>query len=239
VTHPTSALQIAAAPIATLANPDVSASALALAKLTNSEALMIGNDDKALAAMSQIMQSSPDIMAMEKDYPGIMIEMAKAAMPVTNQDLRDRLPTLWDRQAALYSETFTASELEVLIRFYGSPTGEKLLRGLQQHLKPEASITEARQTEGFTFGANSALKDIQAAVPDVIKDMDQGDRGLMALLGKSSAFPKLQAIAPRTQQIALDWINEPSPEADARMDAVMQAVVEARLGTSKSSEPGS
>ncbi len=205
--------------------------ALKLAQILNSEANIIGDeksDEQAIAIMSQFVASSAELSALEKETPGFMLALGREILPIANRSMRERLPGLHRRQAALYGATFSLAELDVLIEFYGSPTGAKLITVLMAKVKPTAMIAEASKSEDFTFGEQAALKDIRSTVPDIMRSMTKDDNAALVRFAQSGLAPKIRAMAAQTQKIAIDWMNEEAPwEAKATDEAV--ALVMARF----------
>lgn len=198
-----------------------------LATILNSEANIIGDDkseEAALALMDQFVAASPELTELEKDMPGFMLALGREILPIANRSMRERLGELHRRQAALYVATFTPSELDVLIQFYSSPTGTKLISVLMAKVKPTAMIAEAAKSEEFKFGEQAVLKDIHATLPDVLRSMTKEDQIVLMRFAQTSAGPKIRAIAPQTQKIAIDWMNEEAPWEAAAIDEAVARV---------------
>jgi hypothetical protein len=222
------------APARTAASPDpaVAERATRLAAMLNSEAIIVGNaksDEEALKWIAPLWGSQEDLAALEKQHPGISIALAREVMPIINRSARERLGELHRRQAALYAATFTATELDALIAFYGSPTGTKLIAAMLANLKPNAMIAEASKSEDLRFGADSALKDIRSTGPEIARVMDEADKAALARLSTSGLAPRLRALGPKTQTIALEWYDEEAPWEEAEIEKAV-ARVYARFG---------
>lgn len=234
MTPPTAAQQL---PVATpSSSPEVAERSLALAQILNSEAIIIGDtktDAEAIQFIQQLWGSREDLIDLEKENPGITRALAQELMPIVDRSARERLPELHQRQAALYSAHFDANELDTLVAFYRSPTGMKLVNAMMDNVKPKAIVAEASQSEDFKFGAESALKDIRAAVPDAVKAMDATDQAVLIRFAQSGVAPKLRMLAPKTQQVAIDWMGEEAPWEAAASEKAVERVL-ARFGLEKS-----
>lgn len=224
---------IAAYPVVTQAQATATDSVRAdraqkLAAILNSETNIIGDDksdEAALALIDQFVAASPELTALEKEMPGFMLALGREILPIANRSMRERLPELHRRQAGFYAANFTTAELDTLIQFYSSPTGTKLISVLMAKIKPTAMIEEAGKSEDFKFGEQAALKDIRATVPEVMRSMTDEDQAALMRFARSSAAPKLRAIAPQTQKIVIDWMNEEAPwEAAATDEAVARVM---------------
>jgi hypothetical protein len=221
--------------VATRADPAVAERAIKLAAMLNSDAIIVGNaksDEEALALISQLWGSQEDLAGLEKRYPGISVALAREVMPIINRSARERLGELHRRQAALYAANFTAAELDTLIAFYGSPTGIKLIATMLASIRPNAVIAEASKSDDLRFGAESVLKDIRSAEPEIERAMDETDKAALTKLATSGLIPRLKALAPQTQTIALKWYDEEAPWEAAEIEKAMERVL-ARFGKKK------
>lgn len=214
----------------------VAEKAAVLARILNSEAIIIGDaasDAKVFELIPQLLQATPELAELEKKYPGITQDIARAMLPITNRSARERLPQLWERQAALYAASFTLAELDRLIEFYSSTTGVKMIRIMLATNKSKHMVAEAVKSPELKFGASSVLADIRETVPDMLKQLDRQDQAAILALTKTGVMAKLQALAPRTQQIAIDWFAESAPWEDAEIESAMTRIVERRVGAEK------
>jgi len=222
----------AAPPPVTQTDAAVAVRAMALAKTLNGDAIIIGDDKsdaKAVKMATELMATNEDIKALEAEYPGISLEMARGMMPIINRSARERLPVLWQRQADLYGKYLSASELDTLNAFYLSPTGQKLISAMMANIDPKAMVAEAKRSDDFKISASSVLTDIKAAVPDMLKQMDDTDTAALEKLGRSGVLTKMKALAPATQTTVLAWMDESAPWEDAEIEKVTEAIVRRRI----------
>ncbi len=207
--------------------------AMLLAKTLNSEDIIIGDatsDEKATEFMLQLFGSQEELQEVEREHPGIGKELAAAALPIINRYMLQRLPQLQQRQADLYAANFDAPQLSILVDFYTSATGQKMIKSMTSRVKPVAMMAEATMSDDFKISANSVLKDIRATVPGILSDMNETDQNALAKLMQSELLPKLQALAPQTQAIALDWMQEYAEGEEQEIDKVIEAIIENRVG---------
>lgn len=208
------------------------AKSITLAGILNSESIIIGadkSDAKAEALMLELMASDPDMTEIEIEHPGVGMEMAKATLPIINKYLRQRLPDLHARQSALYRANFSESELNTLIEFYSSATGQKMIAVMLEQLKPDAMMKEAKGSEDYRISADSALKDISRTVPSIVDSLDDTDIKALNALMETGLLPRLQKIAQQTQQIALDWMNESAPGEDEEIEDAAITTITRRM----------
>lgn len=215
-------------------DPVVAERAMALARVLNSEQIIIGDsgsDQRALALAAQIMAGNPDFAALDKEYPGISRELMEALLPLINRSSRERLPQLWERQAALYGRNFNAGELQTLILFYQSPTGQKLIRLMMDKMDSTRSVAELSKRGDVSAGA--VLADVQATGQKVAAEMDETDKAALLRLIGSGLMPRIQAISLETQQLALSWYDESAPWEEEAMEKAILRIVEKYEGTQK------
>lgn len=206
--------------------------ALQLAKILNSEAIIVGDavtDEKATEFMLQLFGTQEEMQKVESEHPGIGKELAAAALPIINRHMLQRLPQLQERQAELYAANFAAPQLSILVDFYSSTTGQKLIKSMISNVQPKAMLAEAATSDDFKISASSALKDIRDTVPTIISDMDETDQKALVKFAQSGLLPKLQALAPQTQTVALDWMQEYAEGEEREIENAIEAVFENRI----------
>lgn len=199
-----------------------------LARILNSEALIIGDaksDAQVIALVEQLFAGNAELAALQKEYPGIGQEMMVAILPILNKSSRDRLPVLWERQSALYAANFTAPELDTLIAFYSSPTGQKMVQLMQAQLKPTNSIAEMAKHPDFKASPSAVLSDVSATVPKILESLDDSDKAALRKLMQSGLLDKLKALSLSTQKIALDWYDETAPGEEEAIEAALMQVL--------------
>ncbi len=229
------------APVASAAksvSPEIETKALSLAKILNSEPIIIGDatdDSKAKGMLKTLAQSSPELGEMERNYPGILDEIATAILPIINKSMQQRLPELQRRQAALYAQNLDAAELDYLIKFYTSSTGQKMIQIMLANVKSEAMIAEASSNPDSRVSGEAALKDVQATVPAIMNAMTPEDKRALVEFSLSSALPKVQRMALQTQKNALTWMDESAPGEEGAIMEAMTTIIEkyAQAGTKK------
>lgn len=96
------------------------------------------------------VQDRPEI---QKDWDAIM--------PVIIKGANDRVSEFADKIAAIYADNFTVSELNDLIAFYQSPTGQKFIARQQ-------TIAVASMTVGQQFG-QELVTDLKQEITDELR----------------------------------------------------------------------
>lgn len=208
--------------------------ALTLARLLNSETMVIGptdTPDKATQVMGEMVAQNADMKAMEARHPGFTRAIGEAIMPIVVRSMRERLPELWRRQAHVYGARFSDSELETLNAFYASPTGRKILDTMQKAMGYKAMIAEAAASPDFRFSAESVQKDKAEAAQTMVKALDAGDMTVLAMLQKTGLVDRIKAMSPVTQANVLEWYDEQTPWEEAETEKAMAGVM-TRFGAS-------
>ena len=174
--------------------------------------------------MAQLFGTNEEMKDAESNYPGIGTELADAVLPIINGYMRARLPQLHETQTALYTRTFSSSELETLIAFYASPTGQKVIQLMNASLKPKAMLAKAQASEDFKITSSSALSDIRDTGPAILAGLKPEDHFVLQKFGRSGLVDRMKAVAPQTQTIALEWMAEYAPGEEAETDMIVQAI---------------
>ena len=117
--------------------------ALMLARLLYPETLIV-NAARTDVMVAQLLASDPKMQAREERHPGIVHAIAEAVQPLRVRSMRERMPVLWQRQAAIYGAAFTDAELATLNRFYATPAGQALVATMQSGTVPPTMTNEAR-----------------------------------------------------------------------------------------------
>lgn len=214
-------------PTEDIASLDSKALSVQLASVLNSEAIIIGDattDQKATELMLQLFGTQEEMKTIEADYPGIGKELADAILPIVNRYMRQRLPQLQAQQAQLYADNFSAAELKTLIDFYTSPTGQKMIASMTSRIQPKAMMQEASQSEDFQFSAGAALKDIRDTVPGILSDLGEEDRETLVQFARSGVLPKLQALGPKTQAIAISWNQQYAENEEREIEQIVESI---------------
>ncbi len=209
--------------------------ARALAEILGAPDIVVGGDlNRQSDAMAAIWRAVPQMAALEARSPGILDEFAAAITPIAADLLRGRTRDLQDRYAAIYADVFTAPEIDTLIDFYTSSTGQKLIHAMLDNVDYDAISDDLVESGMKSVSTRAALTDIYATLPAVMKTMTSADRAVLAVFEKTSVFARVEALAPRIQRAYLDWSLAIPPEGQARIAAAMKPIAERRLGESPS-----
>lgn len=207
------------------------AKALKLAGLLNSEAIIIGDDAsdaKTATLMQELFSSNPDLAELDRDDPGVVKEMARVVLPIINKYMRVRLPELQARQSDLYFRNFSEQEIDRLIAFYTSPTGQRMITLMMDNLQPNAVIEQLKSSGDLKISSESALTDIRRTAPAIMAAMTEADLKELETLMQSGLLVRMKMIANETQTIALTWMDESAPGEEEEIEEAMSALFEHR-----------
>jgi hypothetical protein len=192
-----------------------------LAQVLNSEA-MIERQVATFADMFVAMLSSdPDVAALEKEYPGAIQVMTKAALPVVTAATRKSMPQLWDRLAALYAANLDEAELREAIAFYSGPIGMRVIAAINAHADLTPMMRDAVASENGTVSSGAMRETLGKTVAIAVKALAPADRNALAQFNFTPAGSRLNGLKPQVVQIATEWTNAPDPELDAQVEAVV------------------
>lgn len=165
-----------------------------------------------------------DLKALEADYPGILDAMWEACEPILRRYSEQEDPALIARLSDLYVARLTRSEIDALIRFYSTPTGEKLVRTMYESAdyRPilRASLDD-RATTAEDIG--EVQKNARGAV---LKSVTEADHAALEDLGRSISLTKANALGAEVRQLMASWMNEPDSEMDAAIEAALLPAME-------------
>jgi Uncharacterized protein conserved in bacteria (DUF2059) len=234
--------QVAAAPMpppASLPTDTVRRSkALELARLLNPESSVIDESgDEYVKATRQLLIARGKLNDLEARYPGVIEAMLRASVATMNAQMHKRVPVLWDRMADIYLDAFSMPELDQLLAFYGSPTGQRIMTSFDRRLKPKAMMNDMVKNDDFSVSVGSLKSDLADTVPGVVRDMTSADKAALMKFMQTSAFRKINATSGRIQQALLSWMQEESPEEADELEGVMSDAMKAYM-RKKDSETG-
>ena len=216
----------AQAPAPAAADPQASL-ALELAKLVSpSEALLELVIASARTAFFGALNSDPESQALEKDHPGIGQAVWDALEPEARRAAVESAPQLWEKIARVYTKNLTPAETRALIDFYGSPTGQKAIRAMYASVDMAPMFKDAIDSPDGQISAGSLAKGQRAAAAQAVSAMGPEDEAALLALSRAIPLAKLLAVGQDVQKATLEYLNEPDPENDARIEALVSETME-------------
>jgi hypothetical protein len=203
------------------------AAALALAKMVAPlEAHVEAELELARTGVLKLPEANDEARALEAEYPGIHQAMWTAMEPELRASLTSDLPKLWERLARVYKDMLSPPQMQALARFYATPTGQRMLHTIATEADPTPLVEAAFVDPESKISKEVFEKSNAAGRAAFVASLGEADRPALEQLGRIVPLARLNAVGARVQQVALEWINEEDPAADARLDAVVQPVVE-------------
>jgi hypothetical protein len=209
--------------------------AIALAKFTNSEAKIqsqiLGTIEVTLP---QMLRSDAQFSALEKAYPGLIAVIVESLKPKMLAAYAQKTPLLWERLGSLYANNLTSAELNQMMAFYKSPTGQKVLTGFSQTGNNANILKQTRETGGADMdklGA-AAQRDLAATARKVSASFTDTERVAIFKFENSPLGVKLAKLVPQVQRTVIEWDVYFTPEqmndfASTRAAAVTAFIAEA------------
>jgi len=218
-------------PVADVANeapadPAAKAAALRLASLLYSEdsqmrmAGQIADNELAPA-----FRANDDLKKLDSQYPGFTEEVIKQLKPAFLRFTKDQLPSYQGRIALLIAGRLNAEEIEDLTKFYLTPTGQKLLNGMQQNATAGTTIKESLTDPDKPTSYAAVVADHKAAQGATRKLVDESDKAALVDFARKPYFTRVAALGPAMRKLEQDFANEPAPEFEAEIEAIMTATL--------------
>ena len=213
-------------PVITPAPVDLAAKAAArrLAGILYSEQSQVATAERiADGDLSTAFRTNPDLQVLDKEYPGFTDAVLKELKPALVRFTVKELPAYHDRVAGLIASRLNAAEIEDLTAFYRTPTGQKVLKGMQQHATVGATLGEivADPDKPTSFAAVAA--DHKASADATKKLIDESDHPTLREFAKKPYCTRVAMLGPAMRKLEQDFSNEPAPEFEAEIEAIMTA----------------
>ena len=207
-------------------DPAAKAAALKLAAVLFSEASQVAVAEKLVdSEIGPAFRSNEDFKTLEAEYPGFTDAVIMEMKPALVRFTRQALPGYHDRVANLIASRLEAAEITDLTQFYLTPTGQKLLKGMQQNVTTGTMLAEAMNDPDKPTSYSAVAADHKAASAATTKLIDDSDRAQLIEFVKKPYFAKVAALGPAMRKLEQDFTNEPAPELEAEIEAIMKATV--------------
>lgn len=208
-------------------SPERQALGRQLAQLNNNEESVNAQVTAMLGSIDKMFREHPDMQALEKDYPGAIRMMLDAMGPVIREETIRTLPDLWDRLGALYAANLTEQQLRDARAFYSGPLGVRLRAAVAGNLDMKAVFQEAMANPDTDtpVSEKSLGASMGATALGTARSLSPEDQKALAQFAFTPAGSRLQALTSQVIKTVTDWSNAPSPELDAKLEKVTEAVV--------------
>ncbi|HET6942054.1 MAG TPA: DUF2059 domain-containing protein [Sphingomicrobium sp.] len=208
------------------ADPARRAAALRLASLLYSEdSQMRMADQIADNELAPAFRSNDDLKKLDSQYPGFIEEVIRQMKPAFLRFTKGQLPSYQERIALLIAQRLNAEDIEDLTKFYRTPTGQKLLNGMQQNATAGTTIKESLTDPDKPTSYAAVVADHKAAQDATRKLVDESDKAALVEFAGKPYFTSVAALGPAIRKLEQDFANEPAPEFQAEIEAIMIATL--------------
>ena len=118
-----------------------------------------------------------------------------------------------------------SDEIEDLTKFYLTPTGQKLLKGMQQNATLGATLGEIVADPDKPTSFSAVAADHKASAEATKKLLDENDQPALKEFAMKPYFTRVAMMGPAMRKLEQDFSNEPAPEFEAEIEALMTATV--------------
>ncbi len=227
------ACEASAAPVAPPAvispapiDPAAKAAALRLAGILYSERSQAAVAERiADGELSAAFRANSDLQFLDKEYPGFTEAILREMKPALVRFTIKELPAYHERVADLISSRLNAAEIEDLTKFYLTPTGQKLLNGMQQNATVGATLSEVMADPDKPTSYAAVAADHKASTEAATKLIDESDKPALKEFAMKPYFTRVAMMAPAMRKLEQDFSNEPAPEFEAEIEAIMTATL--------------
>lgn len=175
--------------------------------------------------MGAAFRSDADFLALEKEFPGLIEAVLNEVKPALARFTRNRLPEYHQRVAALLASHFSTPELEDIAKFYLTPTGQKIVRGMHENATGGAMLGEIMADPDKPTSLSAVASDHKTASQATKKLIDTSDEPALTELTKKPYFLRMATLGPKMRKLDLEFTNEPDPEFEAEVAAIFEAVI--------------
>jgi hypothetical protein len=173
--------------------------------------------------IASVFRRDPNFQEIEAEFPGFTDAVLKEMKPALVRFTRQSIPSYHDRIATLIASRLTVAEIVDLTKFYQTPTGQKLVKGMQANVTTQAMIGEIVKDPDAPTSYSAIAEDHKAATDATKKLIDSSDTPALMEFAKKPYFTKVAALGPAMRKLEQDFSNEPAPEFDAEVEAIVNA----------------
>lgn len=168
-----------------------------------------------------------EIAAMEKRSPGVMAEIERSMVTISELYLDRSYRSTLTRYARLYTARLSPQDTADLTAFYLSPTGRKLIAQKYSHLAaadlPDGLVNPDKPA---TSGDIAALN--RGVVSELMTKLSPADEAEILKMMKTAAFRKIAVMLPLINKLEADSANEADPEMEGAITKALVEILERR-----------
>lgn len=224
------AFAVQAAPNQSASQPSAPVSAATAATLARTAApieLMIPMQlEQARKAIVALPSVDEDARQLEAEYPGLYAALWTEIEPEMRRQAEADHPSYWAALERIYAQRLTENEAQAIIRFFKSPTGQKLIRNMYGSIDTAPVLAEMVRNDDYRVNEKQMEAMTDAAKAKAIKQIGDEDHADLWILMASIKLDKFQALGAETQKVTIDWVNKEDAEGEEKLTRLMQAAME-------------
>jgi len=218
---------VAAQPASNVAPPVSGATAAALARVVAPIDLMVPIElEQARKAIIALPTLDNDAKQLEAEYPGIYAAVWSEAEPEMRRQSVANYPGYWAILEQIYVKRLTENEAQAVLRFFKSPTGQKLIRNMYSSVEAAPIFADMVKTDNYSFDEKQMQAITDAAKAKAVQQIGKEDHADLWILLTSIRLEKFKALGAETQKATLDWVNKEDAEGEEKLGKIMQAAME-------------
>lgn len=136
------------------------------------------------------------------------------------------MPGHQQKFAEFYARKFSPDELQQLIDFYSTPTGNKVISGMYSGADLGKMADAAAEKGGSAVTAEAIRDYTNSTGVKLLPGFDADDWKAFFIFAATPGYAKLKSVGPEFQQLTADLANQ----GDAAMDAELDKAVEVAVG---------
>lgn len=208
-----------------------------LATVLNPEDLMVAAEKRGFEEeLIPALRKHEDYVALEAKYPGIIDEVAMRMRPLLEEYGRASMPQRLQQMGLFFAQRFSRVELEDMLAFYTSPTGQRLIRAMFANASMQGIVDEAIADPEQQTSIDAVNQIFASSLNALPKALIESDRPVLRELMRKPWFARIRAVAPEMRQLQQQMINEPDPAFEGRLDQVITETIENFIEQSEQSE---
>jgi hypothetical protein len=160
-----------------------------------------------------------DLARLDELQAGLGARLAERGKTELVAMVDQQFGQMQDRLATLFADNCSEEELNLMIAFYSSPTGRKMVRSIIMSDAGSEAFDDELLTQAEATSAN------RAASKAAVKSLD-GDEWLAAVqFGLSPGGRAVKALAPQVQAISAEWLTGLMTEFGKRIEPIAEEMV--------------
>lgn len=169
---------------------------------------------------------NPAVKSLEADHPGLVEALVADLEPSFKRFIVSELPNYHRGIGDLYGSNFSVTELTEIHRFYSTPTGRKISRGVQNNMSLDSVMAEAVGNPDSPSTKGAIESDLRATVARTMKSIDGSDTAELMRFGSAPWFPKLKAFRTKLLAFETEFMNRPAPAFESEIEKIIERTIQ-------------